>query len=73
MAPHLEVKPGVLLRDFLEWAQQNGEPSNDNRKLRAIIEKTPGCQYVTRKGSQFVRGIGLNPPQRGGGVEGGGG
>ncbi|MBU8539484.1 hypothetical protein J3S20_16685 [Roseomonas tokyonensis] len=73
LAPHLEVKPGLLLKDMQEWAQANGEPSSDNRKLRGVLEKTPGCQYVTRKGSQYVRGIGLHPPQRGGGVEGGGG
>lgn len=73
LAPHLEVKPGALLKDMQEWAQQNGEPVSDNRKLRGVIEKTPGCQYLTRKGSQIVRGIGLNPPHRGDRVEGGGG
>jgi len=73
LAPHLEVKPGALLKDLQEWAQMNGEPVSDNRKLRGMIEKTPGCRYLTRNGSQIVRGIGINPPARGSRVEGGGG
>ena len=73
LASHLEEKPGKLLRDLQEWSQQNGEPITDNRKLRGTIEKTPGCRYVTVKGSQVAKGIGLRPPAKGGGVEGGGG
>lgn len=66
--PQLQEKPGTLLRDLQEWSQQNGEPITDNRKLRGTIEKMPGCRYVTNRGTQSVRGIGLRPsitPRRG--------
>jgi putative DNA primase/helicase len=72
----LNTKPAALLGSFQQWCQANGEEDADNRRLRGMIERTPGLRYVTTKGIQWVRGIGLRPPNaspRGGGVEGGGG
>lgn len=68
--PSLGEKSGRLLKDLQEWSQENGEPVTDNRKLRGILEKTPGCRFVTVNGSPLVRGIGLRTASRvgGGGV-----
>ena len=74
MDQNLASKPSVLLSSFREWCAQNGEPMTDNRAMRGMIERTPPLRYVTLKGSQLVRGIGLKPPPKGGGgVDGGGG
>lgn len=72
----LSTKPAALLKSFQDWCQANGEELADNRRLRGMIERTEGLRYVTNKGAQLVRGIGLRPPasaRGGGGVEGGGG
>ncbi|MFC7552649.1 phage/plasmid primase, P4 family [Pseudoroseomonas wenyumeiae] len=72
----LSAKPATLLGNFHQWCQANGEEAADNRRMRGMIERTPGLRYVTTKGIQWVRGVGLqatNSAQRGGGVEGGGG
>jgi putative DNA primase/helicase len=69
----LSAKPGTLLASFKRWCEANGEPLTDNRRLRGMIERTKGLHYVTNKGTQLVRGIGLRPddaPGWGGGVGG---
>jgi putative DNA primase/helicase len=58
--PMLESKPGILFVDFRAWCASNGEPLTDNRTMRGMIERTAGLRYVTKRGSQFVKGIGLN-------------
>ena len=58
----LETKPSELLRSFQDWCRDNGEEASDNRRLRGLIEKTPGLRYVKTGGNRSVRGIGLNPP-----------
>jgi putative DNA primase/helicase len=58
----LESKPVVLLHSFQDWCRENGEEMTDNRRLRGMLEKTQGVRYVTTKGVQGVRGIGLKPP-----------
>ena len=58
----LEEKPARLLRDFQEWCRENGEEQTDNRRLRGMLEKTPGVRHVTSRGSRAFRGIGLKPP-----------
>ena len=69
----MKTKPSALLKSFGEWCAENGEHQSDNKRLRGQIERTPGLQYVTVKGTQFVRGIGINVPPNRYGVEGGGG
>lgn len=75
--PTLATKPSILLGSFLQWCQANGEPTTDNRGLRGMIERRPDLlRYVTNRGTQLVRGIGLRTepsPRWGGGVDGGGG
>lgn len=68
----LSTKPSALLSSFQQWCQANGEEATDNRRLRGMIERTEGLRYVTVKGSQLVRGIGLHADASrrwGGGVE----
>lgn len=70
--PALSSKPSMLLSSFQQWCQANGEEATDNRRLRGMIERTEGLRYVTVKGSQLVRGVGLKPDTSrcgGGGVE----
>jgi P4 family phage/plasmid primase-like protien len=59
LAIGLEVKPTLLLHSFQNWCRENGEEMNDNRRLRGLLEKTPGVRYRTVKGNQAVSGIGL--------------
>lgn len=59
--PTLEVKPSALMHSFQDWCRENGEEITDNRRIRGLIEKQPGLRYVTVRGTQWVRGIGLNP------------
>ena len=60
----LATKPAHLLASFREWCAENGEPVTDNRSMRGMIERTPGLKYVTLRGSQLVRGIGVGPTNR---------
>ena len=72
----LSEKPSVLLRSFQQWCHSNGEPETDNKRMRGMIERTPGLRYATINGCQRVRGIGLKPVGEyywGERVEGGGG
>ncbi len=71
--PTASTKPAHLLHSFTQWCQANGEALADNRKLRGMIERTPGLRYVTNKGIQWVRGIAIKPPPRRAGAEGVGG
>ncbi len=67
----LKTKPSTLLKSFNEWCAENGEPANDNKRLRGQLERTPGLRYVTLKGSQLVKGIGLAAIPSWRGVDGG--
>ncbi|MDJ0391489.1 phage/plasmid primase, P4 family [Roseomonas sp. E05] len=72
----LSTKPAALLASFHQWCQANGEEVADNKRLRGMIERTPGLRYITPKGIQWVRGIGLRSTrgdEKVGGWEGGGG
>ena len=60
--PGLTSKPGELLADCRGWAAQNGETLPTPPQFRSAIEKTAGVRYVTVKGIQQVRGIGMHPP-----------
>jgi putative DNA primase/helicase len=62
LAAGLEFAPSILPRNFHAWCQKNGEEFTDNRGLRDILERTEGVRYVTIRGKQLVRGIGLKPP-----------
>ena len=57
----LSEKPSVLLHSFQQWCQANGEPATDNKRMRGMIERTPGLRYATINGTQRVWGIGLKP------------
>ena len=61
LIPTMSTKPVNLLHSFQSWCQQNGEGSTDNKRLRSSLERTPGVRYVTNKGTQMVRGIGVKP------------
>lgn len=67
----LSTKPVDLLGNFNQWCQANAEPVADNRKLRGMLERTQGLRYVTNRGTQFVRGIGLQRPHENEGWRGG--
>jgi P4 family phage/plasmid primase-like protien len=72
----LSTKPAALLGSFHQWCQANGEEVADNKRLRGMIERTPGLRYINPKGIQWVRGIGLRSTradEKVGGWEGGGG
>jgi P4 family phage/plasmid primase-like protien len=56
-------RPSILLESFGRWCEANGEPAPDNRRLRGLLERTPGVRYVTTKGYTFVRGIRLLTPE----------
>ncbi|MFL5289677.1 MAG: hypothetical protein ACJ8AW_54140 [Rhodopila sp.] len=58
----LEYKPGALLADCKQWAAANGEDVPTPSQFRGALERTHGIRYVTVKGIQAVRGIGLKPP-----------
>lgn len=62
--PTKSTKPSRLLLSFNQWCQANGEPTQDNRGLRGMIERTRGLRYATNGGIQWVRGIGVRdgPP-----------
>ena len=60
--PRLTSKPRELLSNCREWAALNGETPPTPPQFRSAIEKTAGIRYVTVKGSQQVRGIGMHPP-----------
>jgi putative DNA primase/helicase len=60
--PNLEYKPGALQADCRQWAAANGENVPDSSQFRGAMERMRGIRYVTVKGSQRVRGIGLKPP-----------
>jgi len=60
--PGLTSKPGALLTDCREWAGANGETPPAPPQFRSAVEKTSGVRYVTVKGAQQVRGIGMRPP-----------
>ena len=62
--PTLELAPSLLLRDFNEWADRNGEEETTRNRLRGWAERQPGLRYVMVKGTRLVRGIGLRPPAR---------
>ncbi|PHK93807.1 hypothetical protein CR162_16895 [Pseudoroseomonas rhizosphaerae] len=57
LRPEASVRPGQLLTSFNQWCERNGEQASDNRKLRGMLERTPGLRYRTVKGYPFVRGI----------------
>ncbi|BCK76492.1 phage/plasmid primase P4 [Acetobacter aceti NRIC 0242] len=59
--PGLETKPSLLLKDFQDWSRQNGELETDNKRLRGLLERTDGVRYLTRRGSRWVRGVGMKP------------
>jgi len=61
LIPTMSTKPSHLWHSFQQWCQANGEPMADNRKLRPMLEKTPGVRYAGVKGVQWVRGIVLRP------------
>ena len=73
LIPTMSMKPSHLLASFNQWCHANGETVSDNRRLRAMLERTPGLRYVTNKGTQLVRGIVVKPDvsPRGGGGGGG--
>ena len=76
LIPTMSTKPSHLLHSFQKWCSENGEPETDNKRMRGMLERTPGLRYVTVKGSQLVRGVGLRPTpeqKRGGGWTVGGG
>ena len=56
-------RPGILLESFARWCEANGEPVADNRRLRGLLERTPGVKYATSKGYTFVKGIRLLTPE----------
>lgn len=62
VSPDLSDRPARLLADFQDWARENGEAHTDNRRLRGALERVKGCRYVTVRGKQYVRGIGLRAP-----------
>ncbi len=64
LVPTMSTKPVDLLRSFQQWCQMNGEEDADNRRLRGMIERTPGLRYATNKGMHWVRGIGIKPPPK---------
>ncbi|WP_236571682.1 phage/plasmid primase, P4 family [Rhodovarius lipocyclicus] len=59
----LFTKPTHLLSSFQQWCRENGEPDSDNRRLRGMIERTPGLRYAKVRGDRLVRGIGLRPSE----------
>jgi putative DNA primase/helicase len=59
MDPHLEEKPGRLATDCRAWATENGEIPPTPAQFRSAIERTRGVWYVTVRGTQHVRGVGL--------------
>ncbi|UFN48120.1 phage/plasmid primase, P4 family [Roseomonas sp. OT10] len=61
----LSTKPAALLGSFHQWCQANGEEVADNKRLRGMIERTPGLRYVSPCNIQWVRGIGLRASQGG--------
>lgn len=64
--PILSARPGALQADFAAWTQANGELSTlAPAVFREAIERTNGLKYVTNQGRQWVRGIGLSPPEEG--------
>lgn len=63
LAPHLEVKPGLLAADCRTWAAENGEAPPSAPQLRSALEKVRGVRYATVKGTQWVKGIGLQAPE----------
>ena len=77
LGAQLNSRPAQLLADFQAWCERNGEPKPAGRRLRPLLENTDCLRYVTINGAQFVRGIGLRPPEAYDGdrcwVEGGGG
>ena len=60
----LTSKPGALLTDCRDWAGANGENPPTPSQFRGAVERMPGVRYVTVKGLQQVRGIGMRPPSR---------
>jgi putative DNA primase/helicase len=57
--PHLEEKPGRLVSDCRTWAAENGETPPTPAQFRSAIERTRGVRYVTVRGTQHVKGVGL--------------
>ena len=57
--PQLEEKPGRLVADCRAWAIENGEIPPTPPQFRSALERTNGIRYVTIRGLQRVRGIGL--------------
>jgi putative DNA primase/helicase len=60
--PHLEEKPERLASDCRAWAAENGETPPTPPQFRSALERMKDIRYVTVKGVQGVRGIGLIPP-----------
>ncbi len=58
--PQLEEKPGRLVADCRTWAGENGETPPTPPHFRSALERTNGIRYVTIRGLQRVRGIGLH-------------
>jgi putative DNA primase/helicase len=69
LAPHLEIKPGVLLSDCRAWAGENGETPPTPQQFRSSLEKVRGVRYAMVRGVRTVKGIGrqaeLDPRQGG--------
>ena len=57
LGPDFLERPDVLLRSFQGWCRENGEEMTDNRRLRGMLEKTKGIQYVKTDGVRGVRGV----------------
>ncbi len=55
----MSERPGKMLADFAAWARDSGEATINSAEFRELIERTPGMFYVTVKGLQWVRGVGL--------------
>lgn len=64
LLPTASTKPCALLHSFQQWCQANGEEVADNKRLRGMLERTPGLRYVKLDGIQWVRGIGFKPPAK---------
>lgn len=76
LIPTMNTRPSHLLHSFQKWCEENGEPLSDNRRLRGMIERTPGLKYVATNGVRWVRGIVIRPDSmsgQGAGVQGGAG
>lgn len=55
----LASKPATLIKDFNEWARENGEKPLSANEFAETVNRTPGLKRDRSNGIRWVRGIGL--------------